>query len=127
MVNYKVVYLHALVLIGSLLSFPYLNVLLPWIYWVTRKDKRGEMAVHACNVLNFKLLVSTVFYVSMFVMWYCFIHRMADGGTPQYIWMILPISIFLVFSILYPLYIVIYMGITKKAKIFYPNLIRIFK
>lgn len=127
MIHSKIINLHVLVLIGSLLSFPYLNVLFPWIYWLNNKEKGGEMAVHACNILNFQFLASSVAYVILFILWYCFIHQMADGETPLYGWMILPAFIFSVFNILYPLYIVIYMGITRKKKIFYPNLIKIFK
>lgn len=122
----KIVCLHALVLLGSILPFPYLNVLLPWIYWKS-KDKKGELRVHACNVLNFQFLVSSVVYAGMLVMWYGFIHRMADGGTPQYGWMAFPVAIFLVANILYPLFIVLYMGATKKIKLFYPHLIEIFR
>lgn len=125
--NSKIINLHVLTLVGSLLPFPFLNVLLPWTYWVHSKYKRGEMTVHACNILNFQFLASSVVYVSLFIMWYCFIHRMAEGETPLYGWMIFPVSIFLVFNFMYPLYIIIHMGITKKKKIFYPNLIRIFK
>ena len=123
----EIICLHALVLLGSVLSFPYLNVLLPWIYWVSRKDRKGEIANHASNILNFQFLVSSVFYVSMLAMWYYFVHRMVDGGIPSYGWMVLPISVFLVFCVLYPLSILVYMGVGKKAKRFYPNLIRIFK
>lgn len=121
----SIIILHLSVLIGTFLSIPFGSLLLPYIYWrILRKQEDDSFSMHACNILNFQLILCILFYGSMTILWGVFIRNMAHDIVPNYRAMIVPVAIFLCLNIVYPIFIVCHMRIKKM---YYPNIIQLFK
>lgn len=124
----KSIILHLSVLIGALIPVPFGNVILHYAYWrIQKNESTEEFSIQACNVLNFMLVFNAIFYLSMIILWHFFIADFKGGTRPDYPLMILPVSLFCFFCLLYP--IVTALSIHKKGdrKVYYPKTIRIFK
>lgn len=121
-----IIKLHLSVVLGILIPVPFGNVIIPYIYWRLHKDNGGQLSRQAYNILNFQLLASLVFYISITAIWLYFIQLLKGGKVPDYIIMGGPILFFFCISVIYPITIVIYITTQKKIKTFYPNIISIF-
>ena len=120
--------LHLFSLIGFFIPIPFANVAMPWIYWKLKEGRSGsELSQQACNVLNFQFLVACIYWIAMGAMWYHFVKALAAGQEPEYAWLAYPIGFYAVCALLYPLCVSIYVGATRKAKLFYPKTIKLFK
>ena len=96
--------LHVWMIVGNFI-FPFMNVLLPYLYW--KKNQRTEDAgftKEACNLLNFQMLFSFIM-IGVFVFgWYrAIVHwSMGEGGDWNFIrWAFV---LWLVVNVLYPLF-----------------------
>lgn len=118
--------LHLSVTLGAFIPLPFGNVIIPYIYWKIHKNDGKQIAVQACNILNFQLLASLAFYISLTVIWYVFLQFLKESKEPYYSSMAFPLFLFICVSIIYPILIVIYLLTQRKIKEFYPNIIHIF-
>lgn len=128
--NYsKIFYFHLCVLIGALIPLPFGVVLIPWFYWINigggRKNK--ELSEQACRALNFQFLVQCIAFLGGVIMCTHSIKAMANGNTFDYTWLTYQLFLIVPACIVYPLFILTYIGITKKCNHFYPKTIRVFK
>ena len=126
---YKIFNFHLCVLIGGILPFPFGVVLIPWLYWISfgggRKNK--ELSEQACRALNFQFLIQCITFLSGIIMCTQSIKAMANGSAFNYTWVTYQLFLLVPICIIYPLFILVYMSITKKYKHFYPKTIRLFK
>lgn len=124
----KNIYLHLSVLVGIFLPLPFGNVILPYIYWKSEKNKADEeFSIQACNLLNFQLTFSLICYICTTILWYIFIKNLQIGTTPKYSLLIYPLlAAFCVFFI-YPIVISFHVRIGKIRKKYYPEVICFFK
>ena len=118
---------HAFVLIGGLLPFPFASVLLAWFYWLYKGGRKNrELSEQACRTLNFQFLIQCISFLSGTIMCMHSIQAMANGGVFDYTWLTYQLFLIVPACILYPSFILIYMGITRKYYHFYPKTIRLF-
>ncbi|MDR6299619.1 helix-turn-helix domain-containing protein [Mesonia maritima] len=45
----------------SVLIFPFINILVPWILWITKKNESKKIAKEGKKILNFQLTISLLF------------------------------------------------------------------
>lgn len=121
-----IIKIHLSVILGILIPIPFGNVIIPYIYWRLHKNDGEQLSKQACNILNFQLLASLVFYISLTIIWFYFIQLLKGNKVPDYVIMGGPILFFLCISVIYPIIIAIYIYTHKKIKTFYPNIISIF-
>lgn len=118
---------HAFVLIGGLLTFPFASVLLAWFYWLYKGGRRNrELSEQACRALNFQFLIQSIAFLSGIIMCTHSINAMANGNAFDYTWLTCQLFLIIPAYILYPSFILIYIGITRKYHRFYPKTIRLF-
>lgn len=125
--NKPILNLHLLIFLGGVLPILWGGVLLPWIYWVANKKADKELSEQACNALNFQFMTQCIFFISMLSFWIISIRQLSHELTPDYKWMGLPVMLYLVLCVIYPLGCVLYMITRKRTKLFYPKSIKIFK
>lgn len=111
------IYLHLSVLSG--LFIPMGQILLPFILWITQRDKIKDSYSQGANIINFQLWVTALLYGTI-ICTFLFGSRIFSG---MFIPVLFPFIIFVIWPVINALRI--YKGTEMKP--FYPWIIRIIK
>lgn len=113
------IYLHLSVLVGFLI--PMGDIIAPLILWIVNKDKIIDLNIHGKNLLISRLLI----HVSLFI--FSISYLLSSFGTVDMISntiskvLIVSLSIHILFTLIYPIYIAFNIYHSKNLKQYYPR------
>lgn len=127
--NTSLIKLYVSVLIGAF--FPLGTILAPFLYYSLAKtngfsEQIAEMQRHLRDIINFQIHLYVFMFIYMLVFWYLKISSYNESKYLDIAWMYLPVILFVILDILYPLFIIIHLKIGKPRKRYYYSLIRFF-
>lgn len=127
--NTSLIKLYVSVLIGAF--FPLGTILAPFLYYSLAKtngvsEQIAEMQRHLRDIVNFQIHLYVFMFIYMLVFWYLKISSYNESKYLDIAWMYLPVILFVILDILYPLFIIIHLKIGEPRKRYYYSLIRFF-
>lgn len=119
--------LYLWMIVGNLI-FPFMNILLPYLYW--KKNQRTEDAdftKEACNLLNFQLLFSLIIVGICVYGWYQAIVDLSRNEVFSFGFMKWCLVVMFMVNIIYPLVVMFITSVGKKTFRAWPPTIPLFR
>lgn len=123
----KSILLHIWMIVGNFI-FPFMNVLLPYIYWKqNRQTEDTAFTQEACNLLNFQILFSSIM-IGVFVWgWYRTIVHWSVGEIVHWNFIGWTFVLWVAVNVVYPLFIVFITAAKGKSFRAWPPTIPFFR
>lgn len=127
--NASLVKLYVSVLIGAF--FPLGTIIAPFLYYSLAKtdgadEQVAELRKHLKDIVNFQIQLYIFVFIYMVVFWYLQISSYNERQHFDAGWMYVPVILYVIFAILYPLFIAVHLKIGKPGKRYYYSLVRFF-
>lgn len=125
--NASLVKLYLSVLIGAF--FPLGIIIAPFMYYsLVKADVSSAQAIevkrHLKDIVNFQIQLY-LFLFTYLTMYWCF-QIYSYNGSFEIGWLYIPVILYVILDVLYPLFIVVHLKMGKRGKRYYYSFVRFF-